>query len=366
MEKGISKEQSKMLQGVAILMMLYHHLFSTPEMFDITYQSLLKFGNINAELHLAWFFKICVGLYAFISGYGLCRGLNWLQKEKNLHERSFFYSLGRKYIFVLKRLLNFFSYYWLVFAVCVPFRFFVYHEPFNWKEFVLNLCGISSTYNGTWWYVLFYIKMLMLLPLIDSIFMLFKRKGARICQILFYLCLTAILVSLCMKDNSIIDFLREFFMLPFMECFLMGYFLAKFKIFELCFRIIPTTLLYVLGMIGFLVTFAARIKIAKDASSVGLDYLFVPVFAFGFVVLMQLLPKISKLFLFFGKYSTFMWLTHVFFYAHATQKLIFLTGISAGIYISFVVVSLAVAIVLQFLYDKINNMISICVKSLSR
>ena len=39
MKNGITKEQSKMIQGLAILMMLYHHLFSTPEIFGIEYFS---------------------------------------------------------------------------------------------------------------------------------------------------------------------------------------------------------------------------------------------------------------------------------------------------------------------------------------
>ena len=76
MKNGITKEQSKMIQGLAIIMMLYHHLFATPEIFGIEYFSLLNIGGINIEQKMAWFFKICVGIFAFMVGYGYAYSKN--------------------------------------------------------------------------------------------------------------------------------------------------------------------------------------------------------------------------------------------------------------------------------------------------
>ena len=50
-----------MLRGLAILMMIYHHIFATPELYGLEYFSVLRFGEVNVELYLAWFCKIALG-----------------------------------------------------------------------------------------------------------------------------------------------------------------------------------------------------------------------------------------------------------------------------------------------------------------
>lgn len=64
----MTKNHTKMLYGLAILLMLYHHLFCAGRL-DTEYLSVL--GPVLEE-KLDWFCKICVAIYAFISGYGLC------------------------------------------------------------------------------------------------------------------------------------------------------------------------------------------------------------------------------------------------------------------------------------------------------
>lgn len=357
MEKGITKEQSKMLQGLAILMMLYHHLFSTPEALGVSYKSLLAFGSINFELKLAWFFKICVGIYAFVSGYGLTRGLNSLREQNNLKSKSFGYTLLEEYKYVFRRLLGFMQQYWLVFIVFIPIGFWGFHIPFRWDEFILNFLGISSTYNGVWWYVFFYMKMLIVLPIIDSVFCTYENTKDRFTAIIFGLVIVIILVVGNVTFKTLIIWLSDFFMLPFMECFLVGFILAKFRLVELIGKILPINLCYVLGIIGMILAIAARMKIAKDATSVGLDFLFVPVIAYGFVSLMIMLPKLSCVFAFFGKYSTYIWLTHVFYYGNNLKKYILFSRVSVGIYLTLLVISLITAMLLYKFEDFLRGKI---------
>ena len=58
MKNGITKEQSKMIQGLAILMMLYHHLFATPEIFGIEYFSHEPFLYIITSPALIFKFSV--------------------------------------------------------------------------------------------------------------------------------------------------------------------------------------------------------------------------------------------------------------------------------------------------------------------
>lgn len=78
-EKNIEKiektyiipQDSLYIYGIAILMMVWHHFFGFPERFggDLRYIG----GNIEytIELYLGYFGRLCIAMYAFISGYGM-------------------------------------------------------------------------------------------------------------------------------------------------------------------------------------------------------------------------------------------------------------------------------------------------------
>ena len=63
MREGITRQQSYVIQGAAILLMLWHHFFS-----DIQFcGDKLFFWNSEVVWRAAWFGKICVALFAFVS-----------------------------------------------------------------------------------------------------------------------------------------------------------------------------------------------------------------------------------------------------------------------------------------------------------
>lgn len=353
LKNGISKEQSKMLQGLAILMMLYHHLFSTPEALGIPYYSVLNFGGINIELHMAWFFKICVAIYAFVSGYGLCRRLSDFHQKRP--EISFVKCVGLEYRLILKQLLGLFLQYWLVFFIFVPIGFIFYGNTFTFSEFILNLLGFSSSYNGAWWYMLFYLKALISLPVIDILFTVFKDKRSKIVKWIVYGILILVVMFGFIFERDLFYVSLEFFQPAFYLCFLMGFFLSRFHVYEFAYKILPEKLLDVLGVLGFIAVIVCRVKMAKDASSAGLDFIFIPVFAFGFCIILKLIPKINGFFAFFGKYSTFIWLTHVFFYDHYAKKVVMFSKVSTFIYLTLLVLSTLSAILLNLLLSKLIN-----------
>lgn len=344
MEKGLNKNHTKMLQGLAILMMLYHHLFSTPEALGVEYSSLLKFGDVNIELHMAWFFKICVAIYAFVSGYGLYKSFANSKAGKSL---SFWEILKSDYVIVLKKLFSFYTVYWLVFIIFVPIGFVFYDKQFNIKEFVMNFLGIESTYNGAWWYVLQYLKMLLTLPLVDAVFTHFKEIKETIIKYSFVLIALVIALFMYFSYKDIFYEIINFFQPAFYLCFLMGYLFSRFGVYEFVYRIIPSRLLYTLAVTGFIAVIVVRVKMAKDASSAGFDFLFVCVFAYGFAVITEMLPQICKFFKFFGQYSTIMWLTHVFYYDHYAKPLVMFGRQSTFIYLTLLILSLITAIVLN-------------------
>lgn len=352
-DKGITKEQSKALQGLAILMMLYHHLFSTPEALGISYTSLLNINGINVELKMAWFFKLCVGIYAFVSGYGLCKGV----MARDFGNDSFVGRLKKDYIFVLKKLLSLYTQYWLVFVFFVPIGFIAFGKQFVLSEFILNFLGVESTYNGAWWYMLQYLKMLLFFPILDCLFIRVKDLKNKLSWIITYALIIVVLVGMFVGMRDVFVSLESFMGEPFLMCFIVGYILARFHIYELCRIMIPKDILYFLGVLGLILVIVVRVKIAKDASSVGLDFIFVPVLAFGFSLLMDTFKKVSKFFMFFGGLSTYMWLTHVFFYDHYAKKLVMLSRFSTGIFVTLLILSFLAAIALEKVYAFLSSKI---------
>lgn len=349
MQEGLSKKQTVMVQGAAILMMLYHHLFSDPETLGISYISILHPGSLNIELPLAWFCKICVGLFAFVSGYGMYYSL------ARTNETLFLPRLKKDYKIIFGKIGHFYLKYWYVFLVSMGLVFAFSNKTFSGKEFIFNFLGLSSTYNGTWWYVLQYVKMMLVLPLADIFFTSFTNKA----EILKKRCFFAVLVGIaavCAVIGlffyrplltglvSILDSLR----ISFTLIFLMGYILARFQIYQYIDSIAQKQG-FSPALSGAAALFAAvtvRVFLAQDASYAQLDFLIVPVFIYGFLKITDRHALPVTVFSWFGKYSSYMWFTHIFFLGAYFRPIISLTGISAGIYLTVLALSAAAAVIL--------------------
>ena len=69
----LTKSESLQLKGAAILIMVFLHLFISPSNVDLC-QTYFFFRGEPVVSQLAKFTGICVGLYLFLSGYGLYIG----------------------------------------------------------------------------------------------------------------------------------------------------------------------------------------------------------------------------------------------------------------------------------------------------
>ena len=160
--QGITKEQSACLQGVAILLMIHHHFFN-----DLSiYGEALSFWNPAVAVRVAWFGKICVGVFAFVSGYGTCKVLK-KSGESSLRVCS------RQVLYLLLR-------YWCVLILFMGLFFALGIRTFEAKEFLLNFFCIETTYNGAFWYVQQYVIMMILMTLFEGFLRLmaqYKAKG---------------------------------------------------------------------------------------------------------------------------------------------------------------------------------------------
>lgn len=66
----ISINKSNYLKGIAIILMLIHHLFAYPIRISPDIPVYHIVNSVDLEMYLGLFGKICVSMFLFLSGYG--------------------------------------------------------------------------------------------------------------------------------------------------------------------------------------------------------------------------------------------------------------------------------------------------------
>ena len=105
-KKEFSKSNSLALKGIAIIMMVFHHLFRKKTLYEGYFISFFPF-NEQFVLDISTMFKICVSIFAFITGYGLQKSLRNLDKDYN-------WSNKQTYKWISNRLIKMMSSFWLI------------------------------------------------------------------------------------------------------------------------------------------------------------------------------------------------------------------------------------------------------------
>lgn len=342
MENGITKKQSAVLQGIAIWMMVYHHLYLGTNV----YESLLPFINADTARGIAWFCKLCVGIFAFVSGYGMYYVMN-----RNPAER-FFGRLMEEYRHVLARILRLYGKLWLVILVFIGIRFFVFGREFAAEELWGNLTAFQPTYNGAWWYMEQYAKMLLALPLLDLLFAGFESSEEKK-KWVFFLTLTGVVLTGIIWSPMLYGFAREAAkaMRPsFFLIFIVGYLIARCRIYQQIDKTLrrkggwlPACLSVVL--IG--VVTAVRVLLATDAAWAELDFLLVPVLIYGMLVLLSYIKPFGVFLAWWGKQSTYIWLTHGFLIDCLRQPVRRCVRLDILVYLAVMLASAATAMLLR-------------------
>ena len=366
MKDGLRKKDSLLIYGIAILMMIYHHLFSNPaRLGDYEYISILNIlsGN-NAEQRLAWLFRLCVPFYAFISGYGLCTIIS----RKKAEERCKIGFVRENYKLVFLQILKLMKKYWIVFAVFVPMRIILKKGTLiNLKTFLMALLGLDSSYNAEWWYVKQYIMMVCLFPVFDffvcNIYCWIKKKiierfiyGRQMMMIglgiLGVLCVYFRNTEIFRYFISQLDNGRFVFTLVFFVGFLCSF----FHIFEIGYKneyfqkFRPMiAILLIAGCIGI------RWIRAYDAVYCKYDAFITAPIIYSICTLFSYFKSLSSLFQKIGKYSTYMWLTHTFFCFYYFNHFILMAKVSILMFFLLVIISLLTAILFTNVERRLNK-----------
>ena len=325
MKKGISREESVMMQGMAVMLMVFHHLFAFPERIAYAPVMILDFSFLHCETILSYYGRICISLFAFLTGYGM------IVREK-VGEYA---SLVSGYRCAVSRLVKFFLRYWLVYLVWVPLGYGLGVYSFGLTPFLKGLFGLDCSYNQEWWYVAEYAKLLLCFPVVVWLF----RKSGR--MKLGVMAVMGAAAAIGIAQNN--TFAHVF------SYALSGMAIAEYGVFE---RL--NERLYSCGswirLICMLLGLGILFSRMLVASGVKQDALFAPVWIWTWMTLLNMSVAtwpLKYLLGLVGRYSTYIYLTHTFFAYYYFQRICFLPRYSWLVFVFCIASSMISGFVLE-------------------
>lgn len=335
----MSKEQSTTIKGVAILMMLFYHLFNRAEVNEIC----SPFIMIGEHSLIHYLSQACypVTFFLILSGYGL----TYLYRHNTLSIQS-----------ESCRLLKLYIHYWIVLLIFMPIAYCLY--PTMYKYDILHLMGnitaIRCNYNGEVWFLFPYTMIsLTAWPIIQYLYNL-KEKRKTIMTIAAYVIifLTVKYMSFHLSDNLVICIIQQQF---FYYIILLLYFVLGILLYRLCEKklLSPFHHQYIYGvLIVCLVILKSMFKITI------VDGLY----ALLFIILFLNIPLnkyVARTLIALGHRSMPMWMTHTFFCSYLFPNFIYGFKYPLVIFIVLVIVSYLTAIPIMWIGKRIINLIKL-------
>lgn len=165
----LTKQDTAVLKGIAIIAMLMHHLWGCPPEWVTPYINLWGFGGGLG--------KVCVAIFLFCSGYGLSVGYSNLIGDSKFANNDWKNKIMATLKFQAKRFVKFYASYWPIFLIFVPIGIYVfgrslsgaYGEHVNIiKRLLYDFMGVqgSNSYNITWWFNQLIIILYLVFPIL--------------------------------------------------------------------------------------------------------------------------------------------------------------------------------------------------------
>lgn len=333
----MNKVDTQMLKGVAILMMLWIHLFSNG-MLAYEYTPLLHFWN-GAPLPevLRKVGSMCVSIFVFLGGYGLA--VTWTRCHTMHNARR-----------TLSLVFNF----WLVCLLFIPLSAFTNPQvvPGDFCTLLTSVAGLNMAYNGAWWFLLPYVVLtLVSRPLISTIMngdkavVVGSVVVSLLCLLAGYFCSG---IALC---GGVVEMLVCFAcnLMQLLLMFVLGIVAVRYD-WAGWFRKRVKPLYACLGMALLLV-----LKLSIGASGL-LNPPFVVLFILLFIS-MNVHGAVGRMLVLLGDYSANMWLFHYFFFSGVCGAWLFSLRYPLLIFLMLTVLSLLTSIIITRLYNPVRNFI---------
>ena len=231
-------------------------------------------------------------------------------------------------------------------AVFFPIGFALGKFNFDLKVFARSFVGLSNEYNNEWWYVKQYIKILIMLPVIDYIYVMISKYIREKKYFIPVLTCGGVLISLCIPISRyvVIVFARHVGLFSFVM--ISGYISAKMKMHEILYALFDNA--KILPFIISAIIVILRTIMSPNPLDTQIDWMIAPIFVISVSYIIRSCPSVVNTILrSLGKYSMFMWLIHTFFIYYYFQPVIMAPRVLSLIYFMLIAVSLGIAVMFE-------------------
>lgn len=174
-KKSFDKKDTLVVKGIAILLMLFYHLFESRELLETLHVDHTPFSQ-DTFLLLSGYANICVAVFVFLSAYGITRGL---MIEEGLTPARMMKEAAKRCV----RLIGNFAVMYLSVNL-LWFHYFNYAGLYGegWQGGMLGIVDMlglaqffgTPTMNMTWWYMALAILIIFGVPFL---WQLSKKTG---------------------------------------------------------------------------------------------------------------------------------------------------------------------------------------------
>ena len=337
-----SKENSLALKGTAILMMMWHHCFLIGrfEKYSISFWPMTE-GQVVC---IADFLKICVSLFAFISGYGLYRTWTAAQQKEQSTSR-----------WIYERLVRTLSSYWFVIVLAWLVCTFLDNRPYRIYNFatsillgiwnmIVDFLGLTNLVGGvqlnpTWWYMSAAVVFIVLFPLIVKAF---KGVGC--------FCTLGIILILPRISDGYPGGINFYSFLP---VFCIGMIFARYDFFAIWGRLWSNRTIYI-QVSKLIIMLAGLLIIYKLFPLMDVEKwwdvkwnlfpILVIIFAYDYLFK---IPILNETLIFLGKHATNIFLVHAFIRYYYCEAFVYGRGNFIFIIGTLLLTSLGLSIVIE-------------------
>lgn len=280
--------------------------------------------------------KLCVCIFAFISGYG-----TYISFRKHM-------LVKQRFSYCVKKVAKLVFMYWLT-IICFFIPVVSFFRKISMEEVVSNLFLSSTTLVHTGWYVEFYVKAMVCILVYSFI----EKERSWILDLIVCLGIPAVLEL--WKNGNMFS--------HYFPVFMLGYIFSKYQLYSVYEKRIHSKILKnILSIIFLLILLFVRLKKGDMIGPIAMITFIGPVICYVLAVILNVLVQvkyIEKILLFLSKYCTWYWFLHAIFHSGILelQKIGYIPKIPILIIIWVFLVLTPIAIILQFIYN-------ICIKSI--
>lgn len=330
-----TRENTKQIKGIAILLMLMHHLYAFTDRipYDMSVTTnIIIYGKKITEI-MGIFGGVCVPLYMFLGGYGLYMKVGKLDSQQ----------LGSNSL--VGHYANLYKAYWKVFLIFIPIAYAFFNNQSQYCEDVsicnrfairetqvilVNFLGVSDSLVSEWWFFFSYLLALFLGFVYLELFKNNRKPYLEVATVVIWFMLVNDVFTMLPWSagyeglEANVWFNKILMNGQHSVFFLIGIIFAKYQIFDAW-----KTLIRNLNRIEKIVLTAFVIFLVVDAYVFLLvqaySIILVPVFVFVCSVFIEETKILRTPLKILGEHSTNMWLIHGFFcyYFHPFVKLVY-------------------------------------------